>query len=389
LGNMAFAPQIAVVTTSRADFGIYRAFLENAPKDWNLGLYVTGMHLDPQFGNTVEEVRKSGYPILAEIKSLLSGDDEESVALSCALTTEGFAREFARNKPDLLVVLGDRFEMHAAALAAIPFLLPLCHIHGGEETEGAIDNLYRHSLTKLSHLHFTSTELAKRRVLAMGEDPKFVHCSGAPAIDSILTSDRMNRKELQQRFGVPEKEPFILVTYHPLTTGNGDIAQELELLWSTLQEVPIRKVLTGSNADVGGRALNQFMKEIAKTEPDQASFVQHFGAVGYYSAMQEAELMIGNSSSGIIEAASFGLPVVNLGDRQKGREQSENTINARMETSDFKMAITKAMIPEFRARSAAASNCYGDGKAANRIVEGLQEFLSEGAPFVKRFTLNG
>ena len=154
---MAFAPQIAVVTTSRADFGIYRAFLENAPKDWNLGLYVTGMHLDPQFGNTVEEVRKSGYPILAEIKSLLSGDDEESVALSCALTTEGFAREFVRNKPDLLVVLGDRFEMHAAALAAIPFLLPLCHIHGGEETEGAIDNLYRHSLTKLSHLHFTST----------------------------------------------------------------------------------------------------------------------------------------------------------------------------------------------------------------------------------------
>lgn len=385
---MNSVPKIAVVTTSRADFGIYRSFLENAPQDWDLGLYVTGMHLDPQFGNTVEEIKKSNFLILAEIKSLLAGDDEESVSLSCALTTQGFAREFARNKPDLLIVLGDRFEMHAAALAAIPFRIPLCHIHGGEETEGAIDNFYRHSLTKLSQLHFTSTEKAKRRVLAMGEEPKFVHCSGAPAIDSILTPDRLSRKEPQRRFGLPEKDAYMLVTYHPVTAESGSVTQELEVLWTALQQIPIRIIITGSNADVGGRSLNQFMKNIADTNSDHVTFIQHFGALGYYSAMEEAKLMVGNSSSGIIEAASFGLPVVNIGDRQKGREQSDNTINSRMEANELSTAIYKALGENFKEDSVLATNRYGDGKAADRIVEGIRHFLNEGAPFVKRFVLH-
>lgn len=378
---------IGVITTGRADFGIYLPVLRalQAEPDLRVRVWVSGMHLSPEFGMTVDLVEREGLDIADRVEGLVSSDSEEGVASSMGLTTLGFGRSLARQRPDLLVVMGDRFEMHAAATAAVPLRIPLAHIHGGEQTLNAIDNALRHSLTKLSNLHLTSTELAARRVRAMGEDPRRVVVVGAPALDHLGSISLFDRAELGRRFGLPA-DPFVLVTWHPETLSPETSARDLETIWSTLSELfPGRIVFTQANADAAGRALNRRVAEIVEGSSGRAVLVGNLGTQGYFSAMKAAVAMVGNSSSGIIEAASFGLPVVNVGDRQAGRERSANTLDSPAEPSALRGAVTRALSDAFRNTAGQAVNVYGDGKAAPRIVTAVRAFLAGDRSVVKAF----
>ena len=288
---------------------------------------------------------------------------------------------------DMLIVLGDRFEMAAATLAAVPRGLLICHLHGGEETEGAMDNVLRHMLTKLSHLHCCATELAASRILQMGEAPERVIVSGAPALDNIATVPRLSRAELNAQFGLPESGDFALITYHPVTLDLAATDTEIEALFETIRQTGINCVFTAANADTAGRALNaKIEKFISETEGQM--LIGHMGAKGakgYYSAMEEAAMMIGNSSSGVLEAASFGLPVVNIGDRQKGREVSPNLIQTEGTIEVLKASILKAQTVEFKTLCARRENVYGDGDAADKIAMAVAAYLESGAGPRKAF----
>jgi UDP-hydrolysing UDP-N-acetyl-D-glucosamine 2-epimerase len=381
-------PRIGVVTTSRADFGIYRSVLAALAADAALdyGLYVSGMHLSPEFGMTATLVRQSGHPVWDSLEALVSADSDVGTAKSMGLTTLAFADSLGRTRPDLLLVLGDRFEMHAAALAAVPLGIPIAHIHGGEETEGAIDNALRHSLTKLSSLHFPATELSARRIRAMGEPAGRVIVAGAPALDGISGLKRLGRAELAARFGLPAEGGYVLATYHPVTLNRDAGMAELDALWAALKDGPEPVVFTLANADASGRAVNARLEQIAASS-DRVTVVGTMGAEGYFSAMAEASLMAGNSSSGIIEAASFGLPVVNIGDRQKGRERSANVIDAAGTEAAIRAAFETARSDRFRQTARKAVNVYGRGDAGVRIVRGIADFLSAGGSARKGFVL--
>jgi len=370
---------IVVLTTSRADFSIYQSVLRalDAHPDIAPSLLVTGMHMSEDFGYTFTEVEKSGWPIAASFDCLADGDAAENIGESMGRATIGAADALADIDADMLMVLGDRFEMAAAALAAVPCGLPICHLHGGEETEGAMDNVLRHMLTKISHLHCCATELAATRIRQMGEAPERVIVSGAPALDNIAAVPRLSRAELAEQFCLPAEGDFALITYHPVTLDLEATASEIEALFETIRQTGINCVFTAANADTAGRALNAKIEAFVADTPGQM-LIGHMGAKGYYSAMEQAAMMIGNSSSGILEAASFGLPVVNIGDRQKGREVSTNVIQTAGIVSDLTAAITKARSAEFRSLCAARENVYGDGKAADKIVGAVADFLQSG-----------
>jgi len=382
--------RVGVVTTSRADFGIYRPVLASlaGDPDIDLGLYVSGMHVSPEFGLTETIVADSGYAVWDRVEMLLSSDTEEGIAKSMGLGTLSFASSFARTRPDLVIVLGDRFEMHAAGLAALPFRVPLAHIHGGEETEGAIDNALRHSLTKLSHLHFVSTQLAAARLRAMGEAPDRITVSGAPSLDQVASFERLPRAMLAERFGIPAEGDFLIATYHPVTLAPEHSLDELNALWSVLKQAGHRVVFTLSNADTAGRTINARLEAIA-AESDRVSLVGTMGVQGYFSTMAEAAVMIGNSSSGILEAASFGLPVVNIGDRQRGRERSANTIDCAADPDAIRAALERALSDSVRDTARQARNVYGQGKAGPAIHGGIRGFLEAGAPVDKHFHMAG
>ena len=386
---MAVPHKISVITTSRADYGIYASVLKilAADKDIDLSLIVGGMHLAPQFGMTVEMIEADGYEIAGRVPCMGDGDDDAAIARSMGVAVQGFADVLDKTRPDMIVVLGDRYEMHAAALAALPLRIPVAHIHGGEETEGAIDNALRHSMTKLSHLHFCSTELAASRIRSMGENPSMITVSGAPALDTILSTKTMNRSEWCSKFAVPD-EDFVLVTYHPVTLSPEHTLDDFEIVWQAMQAYGMNVVLTLSNADTSGQTLNKRLRELAETE-SKVTLVENMGAHGYYSAMKHAHVMVGNSSSGIIEAASFGLPVINLGDRQKGREVSPNLIQTDTGKTAILEALKKTAAPAFRKTSQKAANVYGDGDAAPRIHAGIKQFLESGGSVWKSFYLGG
>jgi UDP-hydrolysing UDP-N-acetyl-D-glucosamine 2-epimerase len=370
---------VVILTTSRADFSIYQPVLHalHSHPDIEPSLLVTGMHMSKDFGYTYEEVKKSGWLIAANFECLAEGDGPADIGMSMGQATTGAAKALDDIEADLLVVLGDRFEMAAAALAAVPRGLPICHLHGGEETEGAMDNVLRHMLTKISHLHCCATELAASRIRQMGEAPMRVIVSGAPALDNIAAVPRLSRAELTEQFGLPAKGDFALITYHPVTLDLEATDKEIDALFETIKETGIHCVFTAANADTAGRALNAKIEKFV-AETDGQMLIGHMGAKGYYSAMEHAAMMIGNSSSGVLEAASFGLPVINIGDRQKGREVSNNLIQTEGTVKALKVAIKKAQSDDFKALCAAGENVYGDGRSADKIAEAIADFLKSG-----------
>jgi UDP-hydrolysing UDP-N-acetyl-D-glucosamine 2-epimerase len=365
---------IAVVTVGRSDYGIYFPLLKGIQADSELCLkiIVSGMHLSPEFGCTVDAIKEDGFDISDQVEMLLSSDSPAGITKSMGLGLIGFSQAFSRSRPDILVVLGDRFEMHAAALAALPFKIPVAHIHGGEITLGAIDESLRHSMTKLSHLHFTSTSDYARRVIQMGEEPWRVQVSGALSLDNVKNVRILDHIEFAREFGIELPDKFLIVTYHPVTLEYEQVEWQIEELLSALEYSDIPVLFTMPNSDTGSQVIREKIVGFINSH-DSAFAVETLGTQGYFSAMSHASVMIGNSSSGIVEAAPFNLPVVNIGTRQQGRVRSENIIDVGYDSEEISSAIRLALSNGFRKKIEKAESVYGDGHAAEKIISVLQE----------------
>ena len=377
---------IGVVTVSRSDYGIYLPVLRKLQADPELRLYliVAGTHLSPEFGLTVKSIESDGFDIAERVEMLLSSDTPEGVVKSMGLGVIGFAQSYARFRPDILLVLGDRFEMHAAALAALPFKIPVGHIHGGEITQGAIDDALRHSMTKLSHLHFVATEEYARRIMQMGEEPWRVIVSGAPSLDNLKNVQLLSRKELEALLGFRLDKDPLLVTYHPVTLEYEQTEWQTGELLKALEVFDLPMIFTFPNADVSGRVILNIIKSFVKKYA-RAHLVENLGTQGYFSVMALAAAMVGNSSSGIVEAPSFKLPVVNIGTRQQGRIREKNVLDVGYSHAEIRAAIAKAVSPDFRAGLKDLINPYGAGHAAERIVRKLKEMKPGDELLVKGF----
>jgi UDP-N-acetylglucosamine 2-epimerase (non-hydrolysing)/GDP/UDP-N,N'-diacetylbacillosamine 2-epimerase (hydrolysing) len=364
---------LGIVTVARSDYGIYLPILRRLQADPDLRFYllVSGMHLSPEFGLTVSAIDDDGFEVGECVEMLLSSDTPEGIAKSIGLGVIGFAQAYTRRRPDILVVLGDRFEMYAAALAALPFKIPVAHIHGGEVTQGAIDDALRHAMTKLSHLHFTATPDYARRVRQLGEESWRVMVSGAPALDNLRVTPLLTRSELETTYRLCLPAPPLLVTFHPVTLEYEQTAWQMGELLAALEEVELPVVFTLPNADTQSRVIIRLIEDYVRQHPS-AQCVAAMGTQGYFSLMSLAAAMVGNSSSGLIEAPAFELPVVNIGSRQTGRVRAANVIDVGYGRADIAAAIYRAVAPEFRASLHGLVNPYGDGGAAERIVARLK-----------------
>jgi UDP-hydrolysing UDP-N-acetyl-D-glucosamine 2-epimerase len=377
---------ITVVTVGRSDFGIYRPVLraiQEAP-DLSLRLVASGMHLAPEFGHTVDAIEAEGFEVAERVEMLVSSDTPEGVAKSIGLGVIGFSQSLARSRPDVLLVLGDRFEMYAAAIAALPFRIPIAHIHGGEVTEGAIDDAIRHSITKLSHLHFTSTQAYADRIIRMGEEPWRVSVSGAPSLDNLAEIEVLGPEALQASLGMHLEQPFVLATYHPATLENQSARAQMDEVIAAVAERDMPVVFTMPNADPGGREVSELIRAFTGGH-ERVFYVENLGTQAYFSVMANAALMLGNSSSGIIEACSFGLPVVNIGTRQQGRVRGSNVIDVACERAAIIAGINQALDPAFRRQIEGSINPYGGGEAS-KVIIGRLKGVELGAQLItKRF----
>ena len=368
---------IAVVTGSRAEYGLVYWLMREiqASAGLRLQLVVTGMHLQAEFGRTVDQIRADGFEIDAEVDTRVEGDSDWAVARSTGLGVIGMADAYRALSPDLTVVLGDRFEILAAAEAAMLMRIPIAHIHGGEVTEGAIDESIRHAVSKMASIHFVSAEPYRRRLLRMGEDPSRVHVVGAPGLDHFVRSPLATRDELASAAGLDATRPFLLVTYHPATRGDLDPVAAVEALCEALDRFPGQQLLmTKANADAGGRAINDALARFAAARPGRVALLASLGSRLYLTGVREAAALVGNSSSGLIEAPAVGTPTVNVGPRQQGRLRAASVRDCDETAGAIEAAIRIVLQPDFRARAAAAPPPYGKpGDAAGQMVKVLRE----------------
>ena len=379
--------KIAVVSVSRSDYGIYRPILCRIQRSelLDLQLIVAGMHLSPVFGMTVNEIERDGFPIAERVEMLVASDTPEAISLSMGLGVLGFARVFSKLKPDTIVVLGDRFEMHSAAVAAVPFGIPVSHIHGGEVTVGAFDDALRHSITKLSHLHFVATAEYGRRVEQLGEEHWRITIAGAPGLDNLKYLELPSRNELEAKYGLELYPKPLLVTYHPVTLDYANTQRHVTELMQALHEVKLPVIFTMPNADTCGHIVRQAIVEYIRDHPN-ARVIENLGTAAYFALMSQVAAMVGNSSSGIIEAASFRLPVVNVGARQEGRVRARNVIDVGNEWRQIQAGIYKAISTQFQQSLTELMNPYCCGNASETIVSRLEtEQLDAPSLVIKRF----
>jgi len=362
---------VAVVTTSRADYGhLYwplRRLLEDDHVD--LKLIVLGPHLSPEFGHTVQEIEHDGFRIDARIECLLSSDTDVGMAKTIGMAVLSLSDLLGHLRPDLLLLIADRYELLAPASVALALRIPIAHIEGGEVSEGAVDDAVRNALTKMSHIHFTATENARKRVMAMGEEEWRVHRTGAPSLDHLRRQTLLTREQIESTLGMSLQQSTILVAYHPVTIAR-DTTREADALFSALESVSEQIVFCYPNADAGSRALVARTRQFAASRNDAQVFV-NLGALTYWSLLREVDVLVGNSSSGIMETPSFALPTVNIGLRQQGRERAQNVLDAAPTPDSILDALRKARSHPFRQSLEGMTNPYGDGVASERIVEVL------------------
>jgi len=360
--------KIAVVTTSRADYShLYWPLRELASHpDIELGVIALGPHLSPEFGHTIAEIEREGFPVKARIECLLSSDTDTGMAKTIGVAILSLADTLTAWRPDLILLIADRYEMMAPASVALALRIPIAHIEGGEISQGAIDDQVRNALTKLAHIHFTSTETARRRVIAMGEEPWRVHHAGAPSLDHLRRSKLFSRDQVERRLDLKLSSPCILAAWHPVTILR-DTNAEADALFAALAEAPGQIIFVYPNTDAGSHALIQRTRALAAARSDTHIFV-NLDAVTYWSLLGHVDAMIGNSSSGIMEAASFALPVVNVGMRQQGRERALNIIDAAADTAAITAALKRALAPAYRKKLRGMTNPYGSGTASNMIA---------------------
>jgi len=362
---------IAVVTSSRADYSHLYWPLRDLSQTGSVDLRIValGPHLSPEFGHTVQEIEKDGFHIDARIECLLSSDSDVGMAKTIGVAVLGLADLFGRMRPDLLLLIADRYEILAPASVALALRIPIAHIEGGEISEGAIDDAVRNSLTMMSHIHFTSTHAARQRVLSMGEEEWRVHRAGAPSLDHLRRRTLLTREELESKLGTDLSTPPLLVAYHPVTLIRDTLA-ESDALFSALEALPDNILFCYPNADAGSRALIERSKSFLASRPRGAIFT-NLDAITYWSLLRHVKILIGNSSSGIMETASFQLPTVNIGIRQQGRERARNVLDAAAEKTAILKATEIAASAEFRQSLADMTNPHGDGHASEKIVEVL------------------
>ena len=380
--------KICVVTTSRADYGLLRGLMEAIRSDRALRLQViaSGMHFSPRFGNTWRDVTADGFRIDEKVRMRLEGGSALRNLQSLSSGLSGFAHALSRLKPDIMVLLGDRFELFAPAISALMLQIPIAHIHGGELSEGAIDDSVRHAITKMASLHFPATEAYRRRILAMGEQPDRVFNFGAPGLDQIRNSRLLSKADLARDLGLTFNAPVAIVTYHPATRDNASVDDQIGALLKAVKQSKIAAVFTAANADVQGARINARLKSFCATNPGRFKWVPHLGHQRYLSCLAHFDLMIGNSSSGLTEAPSFRLPVVNIGDRQNGRVKAENVIDTPATENGILRGIRRASSAGLRKSLRRMRNPYEryrDGNASNRIKDALKK-TELSADFLKK-----
>lgn len=363
--------KIAVITTSRADYGHLYWPLRDLSKhpDVDLRIVVLGAHLSPEFGLTVREIEKDGFPIAARVECLLSSDSDVGMAKTIGVAALSLADLLGEMRPDLLLLIADRYELLAPASVALALRIPIAHIEGGEVSEGAIDDAVRNALTKMSHIHFTSTFGARARVIAMGEEEWRVHRAGAPSVDHLRRQTLQTREQVESRLGLDLAQPAILAAYHPVTLSR-DTLQEAGAFFAAMESVPERILFCYPNADAGSRELIERTQAFVACRQQHRIFV-NLGNVTFWSLLRQVDLMVGNSSSGIMETGSFALPTVNVGLRQQGRERARNVVEAAPDPPSILSAMCIAGSTEFRESLQGMVNPYGDGFASEKIVEVL------------------
>lgn len=380
--------KVCVVTGTRAEYGLLKPLIDKVYKaeDLQLQLVVTGMHLSTEFGLTYQEIEEDGFPIRAKIEMLLGSDTPVGITKSMGVALIGFADYFEVNKPDIVVILGDRYEMLMAASAAMIARIPIAHIHGGELTEGAIDEAIRHSITKMSHLHFTTTEEYKNRVIQLGEQPNTVYNVGALGVENIKTVELMDKFTLEQNLGFKFSSTTILVTFHPVTLENVTAEQQFGNILQVLNaHNDVSVIFTKANSDTNGRIINQMIDDFVHSNEARCIAFTSLGQLRYLSALQFCSAVVGNSSSGIIEVPSFGIPTVNIGDRQKGRVHSKTVIDCRNSVQEIDFALNKALSYEFNREISGYNNPYEGERTSDKIIEVIREALDNGIDIKKKF----
>lgn len=370
---------VCIVTATRAEWGLLRPLAELIKNDesYSLILCATGTHYLPEFGNTYKEIISDGFTIDERV-DIIQSEIRDAVDISniTALAISGFAKIFSHRKIDLIILLGDRYETLAVALAAMNAKIPIAHLYGGEMTQGAIDDCIRHAITKLSYLHFTSCETYKNRVIQLGEQPDRVYNVGAIGIDNIRNMKLLTKKDLESEIGFSIGESkYAVVTFHPETLNNADVRNQCEQVLDALSEFPEMKfIITKSNADEGGLIINEMIDAYAENHSNIFA-APSLGNLKYLSALKHASMVIGNSSSGITEVPYFKIPTINIGIRQRGRVQAESIINCGIDKNEIVSAMKTAMSDEFLKKASESKYPYGDGHAAEKIAEGLHEWL--------------
>lgn len=382
--------KICIVTGTRAEYGLLKPLIKLVDESdkAELLLVVTGTHLSKRFGHTVDMIENDGYPIAARIDLGLDKEKKSYVTDFMAVAVAEFGRFFAENRPDIVILLGDRYETLMVATAAMMHKIPIAHLHGGEITEGAVDDAIRHSISKMSYLHFTSTEVHRKRILQLGEAPDRVYTVGAPGVENVLNIKCMEDDELWNSLGkiFDTNRPLAVMTYHPETLGKINAAEQIEEILAFIDRHPeLQVIFTGANADAEGEIINGRLKEYAENNSDRCSFFMSLGQLRYFSLLRRCSLVIGNSSSGVIEVPSFGIPTINIGDRQKGRERAETVVDCVCEREAIENAYKHVMSDEFRAEHKEIKNPYEGDNTSERIFNIIRGYLDKGIDIQKKF----
>jgi len=367
--------KICVITGTRAEYGLLYWSMKKLQEDneIDLSICVTGMHLSPEFGSTYKKIEEDGFVITEKIEMLLSSDTSVGIAKSIGLATISFGEVFERLKPDLILVLGDRFEIFAACSAAMVSKIPIAHCHGGEATEGLIDEAIRHSITKMSQVHFTSTEEYRNRVIQLGEQPNNVFNVGALGIENINKLELLNKIQFEESINFKLNKINLLITFHPVTLDTASAETQFKQLLSAIDKLEnVTIIFTKPNADTDGRIIIQMIDEYVSKKPEKSISFTSLGQLRYLSAIQFMDIVVGNSSSGLIEVPSFQIPTINIGDRQQGRVKALSVIDCETNEIDIKNSIQKALSKEFKDFIKTSKNPYGEKNASNEIIEILK-----------------
>lgn len=373
--------RVAFCTGARAEYGLLKPLIEQFMSDPNVdtGLIVTGMHLCKEYGNTIEVIQSDNMPIWDTIDILLSSNTQCSIVKSMGLALLGFSESLNKIKPDILILLGDRFEAFCAAAAAVVLNIPIAHIHGGELTEGAIDDAFRHAITKMSYLHFTSTEEYRRRVIQMGEEPDRVFNVGSLGVENIRKLKLLDRDELQKELGIDLSKPYCVCTFHPETLEPDKTIDHLYELIGALDKVNNQAIIfTGSNADSKGKKINQIIKSFVDERRSRTYFFLNLGQLKYLSLLKYAQFVVGNSSSGIIEAPALGIPTINIGSRQNGRVKPQSVFDSKPQKDEILKMITYVLENSSKLSEKSLDGLFKGDDVAKRIYDTCISFLKNG-----------